>query len=164
MGVRPSDQSREPATRSHESVHVRATWRSRATRKDGTVPGNRSLRVERWTGSVARARGHLAHQHAVALALGPVVGEALALVHRAGAVVEERRVLLPDPAGVVRVALDQAAPGPRDQVDGSAQRDRRQSLTAKAALDQDAGDPVVGQSLGRGDVLLAVMDAGQLLG
>src|SRR6476469_7996623 len=160
MGVRPSDQSREPATRSHESVHVRATWRSRATRRDGTVPGNRSLRVERWTVSVARARGHLAHHHAVALALGPVVGKALALVHRAGAVVEERRVLLPDPAGVVRVALDQAAAGLRDQLDGSAQGDRRQAPAAKAALHQDAGDPVVGQLLGTGEVLLAVLDVG----
>src|SRR5512144_2708684 len=110
--------------------------------------------------SVARARGHLAHHHAVALALGPVVGEALALVHRAGAVVQERRVLLPDPVGVVRVALDQAAAGLPDQLDGSAEGDRRQALIANAALDQDAGDPVVGQSLGSGDVLLAVMDAG----
>src|SRR5690606_15394914 len=49
-----------------------------------------------------RARGHLAHHHAVAEALGPVVGEALALVHGARAVVEERGVLLADAAGVVR--------------------------------------------------------------
>src|SRR5262245_54666757 len=63
----------------------------------------------RLIGSVGRARGHLAHHHAVAQALRPVVGEALALVHRAGAVVEERRVLLPDPTGVVWVAFDQAA-------------------------------------------------------
>src|SRR5262245_50802059 len=130
----------------------------------GGAPASEGLRVERWTGSVARARGHLAHHHAVALALGPVVGEALALVHRAGAVVEERRVLLPDPAGVVRVALDQATAGLRDQLDGSVQGGRGQALTAKAALDQDAGDAVVGQPLGSGEVLLAVLDAGQLLG
>ena len=60
----------------------------------------------------------------------------------------------------MRVALDQAAAGLRDQLHGSAQGDRRQAPTAKAALDQDAGDPVVGQSLGSGHVLLAVMDAG----
>ena len=64
----------------------------------------------------------------------------------------------------MRVALDQAAAGLRDQLDGSAQGERRQALSAKAALDQDAGDPVVGQSLGGGDVLLAVMDVRQLLG
>ena len=44
----------------------------------------------------------------------------------------------------MRVALDQAAAGLRDQVDGSAQGDRREALPAEAALDQDAGDPVVG--------------------
>jgi hypothetical protein len=60
----------------------------------------------------------------------------------------------------VRVALDQATASLRDQLDGSAQGHRRQALTAKAALDQDAGDPVVGQSLGSGEVLLAVMDVG----
>jgi hypothetical protein len=49
--------------------------------------------------------------------------------------------------------------GLRDQLAGSAQGDRRQALTAKAALDQDAGDPVVGQSFGSGEVLLAVLDA-----
>ena len=64
----------------------------------------------------------------------------------------------------MRVALDQAAAGPRDQPDGSAQGDRRQALSATAALDQDAGDPVVGQSLGSGEVLLAVLDVGKLLG
>src|SRR6266508_1864164 len=164
MGVRLADQSREPAKGSTKVGTYAQSWRSRATRRDGAVPGSRRVRVERRTGSVARARGHLAHHHAVAQALGPVVGEALALVHRAGAVVEERRVLLPDSAGVVRVALDQAAAGLRDQLDGSAQGDRRQALTAKAALDQDAGDPVVGQSLGSGDVLLAVLDVGQFLG
>ena len=63
----------------------------------------------------------------------------------------------------MRVALDHAATGPRDQLDGSAQGDRRQAVTAQAALDLDAGDPVVGQSLGGGHVLLAVMDAGQLI-
>ena len=40
--------------------------------------------------SATQARGHRAHHHAVAQALGTVVGEALALVHRAGCVVEER--------------------------------------------------------------------------
>jgi hypothetical protein len=60
----------------------------------------------------------------------------------------------------VWVALDQTATGIRDQLDGSAQGDRRQAPTAEAALDQDAGDPVVGQSLGSGEVLLAVMDVG----
>ena len=91
-----------------------------------------------WTGPGARARGHLAHHHAVALSLGPVVGEALALVHRARAVVEERRVLLADTTGVVGVALDPTSAGSGDQVDGSAQGDRRQAPTAKAAPDQDA--------------------------
>jgi len=33
------------------------SWRSRATRRDGAVPGSRSLHVERWTGSVARVLG-----------------------------------------------------------------------------------------------------------
>src|SRR3954453_10248830 len=136
-----------------------------STRTTSQAAGSVGASVrERWTDSVARARGHLAHHHAVALALGPVVGEALALVHRAGAVVEERGVLLPDPARVVRVALDQAAAGLCDQLDGSAQGDRRQAVTAKAALDQDAGDPVVGQSLRSGQVLLAVVDVRQLLG
>jgi hypothetical protein len=60
----------------------------------------------------------------------------------------------------VRVALDQATTSLRDQLDGSAQGNRRQALTAKAALDQDAGDPVVGRPLGSGEVLLAVMDVG----
>jgi len=60
----------------------------------------------RSTGSVTPCRGHLAHHHAVALALGPVVGEAFALVHRASAVVEEGRVLLPHTAGVVRERLE----------------------------------------------------------
>ena len=64
--------------------------------------------------------------------LGAVVGEACALVHCAGAIVEERRVLLPYPAGVVRVALDHAAAGLRDQVYGAAQGDRSQ---ARAAVD-----------------------------
>lgn len=64
----------------------------------------------------------------------------------------------------MRVALDQAAAGLRDQLDGSPQGDRREALLAEAALDQDAGNPVVGQSLGSGDVFLAVMDAGQFLG
>src|SRR5918993_2301755 len=111
--------------------------------------------------STTQARGHRAHHHAVAQALGAVVGEALALVHRAGAVVEERRVLLPYPAGVVRVALDHAAARLRDQVYGSAQGDRRQALAAVDLLDLDAGDPVVGQALRGGEVLLlAVVDAG----
>ena len=44
----------------------------------------------------------------------------------------------------MRVALDQPTASLRDQLDGSAQGNRRQALTAKAALDQDAGDPAVG--------------------
>src|SRR4051812_1673667 len=95
--------------------------------------------VERRTGSDARARCDVAHHHAVDLALGPVVDEPRALVHRASAVVEEGRFFLPPPAGVVRVALDETAAGPRDQLDRSAQSDHRQPLTAAPALDLDAG-------------------------
>src|SRR5205809_3258378 len=51
-------------------------------------------------------RGHRTDHHAVALALGPVENEAFALVHPAGALVDERRVLLPDPASVMRIAFD----------------------------------------------------------
>ena len=77
--------------------------------------------------------------------------------------VERLRLVCHDQAFPRRVALDQGVTGLRDQLDGSAQGNRRQALTAKAALDQDAGDPVVGQSLGSSDVLLAVMDVGQIL-
>src|SRR3954447_8299640 len=112
--------------------------------------------------SVAVAPAHIAHHHAVTLTLGSVVAEALTLIHRAGAVVEKRGVLLPHPTCVVRVALDQAAAAPRNQLDGSVQGDGREALTPKAALDQDAGDSIVGQSLGSGQVLLTVMNARQL--
>ena len=43
----------------------------------------------------------------------------------------------------MRVALYQAATGLRDQLDSSAQGERRQAPTAETAFDQDAGDPVV---------------------
>ena len=138
--------------------------RSGAPLGDGAAPGIRRLQVVRPSASVAFARSHLAHHHAVPQALGPVVGEALAFVHRAGAVVEERRVRLPNTAGVVGEALDQASAGLGDQVDGSAQGDSRQALTSMGALDLDTGDPVVGKSLGSGEILLAVVDVGQLLG
>ena len=98
-----------------------------------------------------RVTGRLDDQphHAVAQALGPVVGEADALVHRAGAVVEERRrrllaggALLGE---VVRVALDDSSAGRRDQVERAAQRDLGQALLAVRLLDLDAGDPPVGR-------------------
>src|SRR5690606_21333503 len=73
---------------------------------------------------------------------------ALALVHGARAVVEERGVLLADAAGVVRVTLDQAAAGLGDQLDGAVEGCRGQAAAAQAALDQDAGDAVIGQPLG----------------
>src|SRR3954451_5639874 len=158
----PARRSRSPYARS-SAANSNQTLRASTPRESSKQTVGSSHSCSPWTVSVARARGHFADHYAVALALGPVVGEALALVHRACAVVEERRVLLPDPAGVVRVALDQAAAGPRDQLD-AAQGDRRQAVAAKAPLDQDAGDPVVGQSLGSGDVLLAVLDVEQLLG
>jgi hypothetical protein len=60
----------------------------------------------------------------------------------------------------VRVALDHTAARLRNEVHGSVQGERRQAPSAVALLDLDAGDAVVGQSLGGGEILLAVMDAG----
>jgi hypothetical protein len=57
----------------------------------------------------------------------------------------------------VRVALDQAAARLRYQVHGSAQGHRRHALAAADLLYLDAGDPVVGQLLGSGEVLLTVV-------
>src|SRR3954447_9222105 len=97
--VRGTDAERPG--RSHKCHHQRAEPRPRA-RPDALIGMTRRNAASECV-SGTRARGYLAHHHAVALALGPVVGEAFALVHRAGAVVEERRVLLPHPTGVVRV-------------------------------------------------------------
>ena len=103
VATRRLTQSSSSTTFPHWIIHRdelhRRPWRP----SDGSV-------VPAGVGSDPMARSHLANHHAVAQALGPVVREALALVHGAGAVVEERRVLLPDAAGVVRVALTTPPP------------------------------------------------------
>jgi hypothetical protein len=62
-------------------------------------------------------------------------------------------------AGVLRVGLDHSAAGLGDQVQGTAQRDRRYPLAPVLSVHEEAGQPVVGQLLEIRFVLLSVGDA-----
>lgn len=100
---------------------------------------------------------------AVLQPLGAYVGEAEALVEASGAVVEEGRGHLLRLAGeVVGVGLDDATARLRDECQGALDRELRDTAPPVAAVDEDAGDPVVRVGVLLGVVLLAVVDAGQL--
>src|SRR6478736_3143896 len=96
---------------------------------------------------------------AVERALAADVVEAGAFEEGAGAVVEHG---LPLAALVVRVALDGAATGCRDEVDRPLQGYVGQVLSAVALVDEDARDAPVGEQVELVLVLLAVTDVGQL--
>lgn len=106
-----------------------------------------------------------AAHHRILHALGTDEVEACALVHGPSAVVEERR-RQPLLSRDVGVTLHHAATCLRDQVERPLQGDGHQALTAKALVDEDAGDPIVRLDLPLGlqvsQILLAVVDVRQL--
>src|SRR4029079_16412063 len=97
------------------------------------------------------------------LALGPQIGEARLLVEAARGVVEElRRDLLA--LRVLRVALDHPAACLRDQVDGTTKRNAGDAFPSVVAVDEDAGEAVVGKLLHAIRlVVLPVMDVRELV-
>src|SRR5690349_614688 len=98
-----------------------------------------------------RSGGHLRAHHAVLRTLRSDVREAGILEEAPGAVVEDRYPLA---LGVVRVPLHHPATGLRDQVERTAKGDRRESLPSVLLVHEDARDPVVGQGVAFGVVLL----------
>src|SRR4051794_26927806 len=97
----------------------------------------------------------------LAQATGPL--EAMALEHRHGAVVQERRGDLPARA-VLRIALDRAAPKARDLVQRALERGGGDPSAPVLAIDEEARDPPIREGAQPGLVGAPVLDPRQLLG
>src|SRR5262245_46051698 len=108
------------------------------------------------------ARNRPAH-HAVLLAFGSVVAEAGLLIETARCVVEELGSHLLAVLEIVRISLHDATARSRDQLDSTAKRHSCDTFPSIVPVDKDAGDPIVGQVVRAGGlVLLSVMDVRKL--
>jgi len=99
----------------------------------------------------------------VVLAEPAAAGESLALEHRDGSVVEERRRGRAV-RGVLRVALDGPAAETGDLVERTREGGGRDALPPVVAVDEEAGDPPIREGVEIGEVGAAVFDARELVG
>ena len=141
-------------------VHERRSHRLTLLRRQGRSPtrGSAGRLSPRPPTSLLR---HDPAHHRVPLAFGAEVDEASLLVQGPRCVVEDGHLLAV--GGVVWVPLHHPAAGPRDQVDRTAERDRRHALPPVLLVHEDARDPVVRQLVEGLLVLLAVVDVRQFL-